>query len=75
MNILGIGGIRTDSAAALLCDGRLVAAAEESKIARRRRVTDLPVESIDVCLNIGKLSDADIDLVAVARPLACRRRE
>jgi len=33
--ILGIGGIQSDSAAAVLRDGELVAAVEESKLVRR----------------------------------------
>ena len=69
MNILGIGTIASDSATALLVDGKLVAAMEEAKFARRARRGELPSESIDACLAIGKLEPRDIDIVAVARPV------
>ncbi len=69
MNILGIGTIASDSATALLSNGKLVAAMEEAKVARRTRRGELPSESIDACLAIGKLSPQDIDIVAVARPV------
>ncbi len=36
MIILGIGGLGGDAACAILKDGELVAAVEESKLARRR---------------------------------------
>jgi len=36
MIILGIGGIQDDAASAVLKDGQLVAAVEESKLVRRR---------------------------------------
>ncbi len=69
MNILGIGTIAGDSASALLSGGKLVAAMEEAKIARRTRRGELPVESIDACLSIAQLEQRDIDIVAVARPV------
>ena len=69
MNILGIGGILGDAATALLHDGRLVAAMEEVKIARRARRGELPLESIEACLQIAGLGAEQIDLVAVVRPL------
>ena len=69
MNILGIGGIQGDAATALLQDGRLVAAMEEIKIARRARRGELPSESIAACLEIAGIPADQIDIVAVVRPL------
>ena len=69
MNILGIGGIQADTATALLHNGRLVAAMEEVKIARRPRRGELPSESIAACLEIARLSADQIDTVALVRPL------
>ena len=69
MNILGIGTIASDSAAALLSNGQLVAAMEDAKIARRTRRGQLPIEAMDECLSIGNLQARDIDIVAVARPV------
>jgi carbamoyltransferase len=69
MNILGIGTLGGDSATALLLNGKLVAAMEEAKIARRARRNELPSESIDACLSIGKVEPKDIGVVAIARPV------
>ena len=69
MNILGIGGIQGDAATALLHAGRLVAAMEEVKIARRAKRGELPAESIAACLQIAGLQADQIELVAIVRPL------
>jgi carbamoyltransferase len=69
MNILGIGTLGGDSATALIAGGKLVAAMEEAKIARRARRNELPSESIDACLTIGGLEPKDIDIIAIARPV------
>jgi len=73
MLILGIGGILGDAAAAILKDGELVAAVEETKLVRRRRPwgerEDLPERAIDACLELAGASPADVDAVAVARPI------
>jgi carbamoyltransferase len=69
MNILGIGTLASDSAAALLVGGKLVAAMEEAKVARRTRRGELPSESIDACLAIANLEARDVDIVAVTRPV------
>ena len=68
-NVLGIGTLGGDSAAALIVNGKLVAAMEEAKIARLTRRNELPSESIDACLAIGKLEPKDIGLIAIARPV------
>jgi carbamoyltransferase len=67
--ILGISTPATEPAAAFLEDGRLVAAMEEAKIARRVRRHALPWESIDTCLRMGKCEARDVDIVAIARPV------
>jgi carbamoyltransferase len=71
MILLGIGGILNDAASAILKDGHLVAAVEESKLARRRRPTrgGLPEESIEMCLELARVRAEDVDCVAVARPI------
>ena len=48
MNILGISGFYHDSAAALLCDGELVAAAHEERFTRKRHDPDLPQQAVAV---------------------------
>jgi len=69
MNILGIGGVMGDAAAALIRDGKLVAAVEESKLTRRTLSTGLPEAAIAACLKMGSLTPADVDYVVLARPL------
>jgi carbamoyltransferase len=69
MNILGIGTLGGDSATALISGGKLVAAMEEAKIARRARRNELPSQSIEQCLAIGNLEPKDIDIIAIARPV------
>jgi carbamoyltransferase len=70
MNILGIGGILSDAACALIRHGQLIAAIEEKKIARRHTPGVLPETAIAACLRIGNITGRDVDIVAVARPLS-----
>ena len=70
MIILGIGGILSDAACAVLRDGELIAAIEEKKIARRHTRGDLPVAAIDECLRIAGVQAGDVDCVAIVRPFA-----
>jgi carbamoyltransferase len=72
MIILGIGGILGDTACALLKDGELAAAIEESKLTRQPRwgnQTDLPERAISSCLELASAKAEDVDAVAVVRPL------
>ncbi len=69
MLILGIGGWRHDGAAALLRDGELLAAMEEEKLLRQAHPGGLPRRAIEACLEIAGAKPADLDYVALARPL------
>jgi carbamoyltransferase len=69
MNILGISGQERDAAAAIIKEGRLVAAIEEEKFARIRHVGmsyigGLPDRAIEFCLDRAGVSDGEIDCVA-----------
>ena len=69
MNILGISGQERDAAAALIQDGRVVAAIEEEKLARIRHIGmnyagGLPFRAIEFCLKRGGISFDNIDYVA-----------
>jgi carbamoyltransferase len=72
MNIIGIGGLLGNAAVALLRDGKLVAAAEETKIARRHTPGVLPEAAMKACLAEGRIDTAGIDCIAIARPVAER---
>lgn len=69
MNILGISGQERDAAAALIQDGRVVAAIEEEKLARIRHIGmnyagGLPFRAIEYCLERARISFEKIDCVA-----------
>jgi carbamoyltransferase len=73
MIVLGIGGILGDAAAAILRDGELAAAVEESKLVRRRLnwggASGLPERSIATCLQLANVKPQQVDAVSVARPV------
>jgi len=69
MVVLGIGGILSEAAAAILRDGELVGAVEQRKLARRLRPGALPEESISMCLSMAKAQAQEVDCVAVSGPL------
>jgi carbamoyltransferase len=65
MNILGINWGEHDSAACLLQDGRLVAAAEEERFNRIKHAPfAFPLRAAQYCLQAGSLTPQDIDIVA-----------
>jgi len=64
LNILGISSFYHDAAAALLCEGRLVAAAHEERFTRKRHDPDLPVNAARYCLEAAGLAVGDLDYVA-----------
>lgn len=63
MYILGISCFYHDAAAALIKDGKLVAAAEEEKFTRIKHDFSFPERAIDFCLNYAGLSGKDLDYV------------
>jgi len=63
MNILGISAFYHDSAAALLCDGKLVAAAHEERFTRKRHDPDLPKQATKYCLEAAGIGVGDLDYV------------
>jgi carbamoyltransferase len=62
--ILGISAYYHDSAAALLDDGKLVAAAQEERFSRKKHDADFPSRAVESCLRTAGLSLRDVDLVA-----------
>ena len=54
MNVLGIGGVLSDPAAALVSNGRIAAAVEEKKLTRTVETGRLPLASIEACLKIER---------------------
>jgi carbamoyltransferase len=64
MRVLGISAFYHDSAAALIADGRIVAAAQEERFTHRKFDADYPRHAVQYCLNAGGITLADVDCVA-----------
>jgi len=65
--VLGISAYHGDASAALVVDGRLVAALEEERFTRIKHWAGFPRESILSCLRIAGLGPRDVDHVAIGR--------
>lgn len=63
MYILGISAFYHDSAACLLCDGHLVAAAQEERFSRVKFDNRFPTGAIDYCLKTAGIRAEDLDYV------------
>src|SRR5947207_6491699 len=62
--ILGISAFYHDSAAALVIDGSIVAAAQEERFTRRKHDHEFPSNAIAYCLRQGDLQATDVDYFA-----------
>jgi carbamoyltransferase len=63
MDILGLSAFYHDSAACLVRDGQIVAAAQEERFTRRKHDPRFPENAIRYCLREGKISLGDIECV------------
>jgi len=61
--ILGVSAFYHDSAAALVVDGRIVAAAQEERFTRRKHDADFPARAVAYCLTEGGLRPEDLDYI------------
>ena len=62
-HILGVSAYYHDSAACLLRDGHIVAAAQEERFTRKKFDARFPAHAIRYCLNEGRVSLADLKYV------------
>ena len=62
--ILGLSAFYHDSAAALVVDGRIVAAAQEERFSRIKHDPAFPAQAMEFCLNEGGLSPGQLDYIA-----------
>ena len=67
MNILGINAYHGNASAAIVSDGRLIAAVEEERFNRVKYAAGFPAEAIRYCLKEAGVTLAGIDHVAVPR--------
>ena len=63
MNILGISAFYHDSAAALVQDGIIVAAAQEERFTRHKHDPSFPANAIAYCLSEAGITPGDLDAV------------
>jgi len=64
MNILGISAFYHDSAAALVRDGQIIAAAQEERFSRKKHDYRFPFQAVDYCLKQAGITAKDLDYVA-----------
>src|SRR5215831_5417208 len=64
MNILGISAYYHDSAAALVHDGQIIAAAQEERFSRIKNDAGFPKRAVRWCLSNSGIKARDIDYVA-----------
>lgn len=64
MRILGISAYYHDSAACLVKDGKIIAAAQEERFTRKKHDFNFPFQAIHYCLKAGAISAQDLDYVA-----------
>lgn len=64
MRALGISAFYHDSAAALVINGKIVAAAQEERFTRKKHDEAFPQEAIGYCLKEGGISIDEIDIIA-----------
>ncbi|MCC6573823.1 MAG: carbamoyltransferase [Planctomycetes bacterium] len=62
--ILGISAFYHDSAAALVIDGKIVAAAQEERFTRKKHDERFPEKAVEYCLKHAGITAAQLDLVA-----------
>jgi len=64
MNILGISAFYHDSAAALIRDGEIIAAAQEERFSRKKHDERFPFNAVRYCLHEGGIGSNDLHAVA-----------
>lgn len=63
MNVLGISAFYHDSAAAIICDGRIVAAAQEERFTRIKHDAGYPANAVEYCLREAAITPESLDYV------------
>ncbi|MDT4954386.1 MAG: carbamoyltransferase [Acidobacteriota bacterium] len=64
MHILGISAYYHDSAACLVQDGEVVAAAQEERFTRKKHDQDFPAQAVEFCLKHAGIKGEDLDYIA-----------
>jgi len=72
MYILGINAYHADASAAIVCDGRLVAAAEEERFNRVKHCAGFPFQAVKYCLGAAGIKPEELTHIAIARDSRAR---
>lgn len=64
MNILGISAFYHDSAAAIIRDGEIIAAAQEERFTRKKHDAEFPLNAVKYCLAEASIKPGELDAVA-----------
>jgi carbamoyltransferase len=64
MNILGISAFYHDSAACIVIDGKIIAAAQEERFTRKKHDFGFPLNAVDYCLKEAGINGEQLDIVA-----------
>jgi carbamoyltransferase len=67
MYILGINAYHGDAAAAIVRDGKLIAAAEEERFNRFKHSAGFPAQAIRYCLDAASIGPEELDHVGISR--------
>src|SRR6056300_975757 len=62
-SILGISAFYHDSAATILVDGKIIAAAQEERFTRKKHDPSYPFNAIEFVLNFAKIKLSDVDQI------------
>lgn len=73
MKILGLNAYHADSSAALIVDGKMVAATEEERFERIKHWAGFPSNSIAFCLKEAGISLDEVDYITVGRDPSVKR--
>src|SRR2546429_897602 len=65
--ILGINAYHGDAAAAIINDGKLIAAVEEERFSRVKHCAGFPAESVRYCLRAAGIGIEDVEHVGISR--------
>ena len=69
ISVLGISAFYHDSAAALIQDGKIIAAAQEERFSRKKHDSRYPFHSIEYVLKEANLKLNEIDYIAFMKNL------
>ena len=64
MYILGISAFYHDSAACIIKNGEILAAAQEERFTRKKHDFSFPINAIDFCLEYAGIKSSELEIVA-----------